>query len=109
MAGSPYGTASLALTAAAATGVQVGAAMVATRFVVGEVGPASLALLRYAIGVLCLLPFILLVRPHVRMPPRDLVPIALLGVAQFGLLIALLNWGLARVPAARSSSPASPC
>lgn len=103
MAGSTYGTASLALTAAAATGVQVGAAMVATRFVVGEVGPASLALLRYAIGVLCLLPFILLRRPHVRMPPRDLVPIALLWVAQFGLLIALLNWGLARVPAARGA------
>ena len=30
--------------------------MVATRFVIGQTGPASLALLRYAIGFLCLLP-----------------------------------------------------
>ena len=49
----------LAAAAAAATGVQVGAAMVATRFVVDQAGPASLALLRYAIGFCCLLPFVL--------------------------------------------------
>ena len=45
----------LALLAAMATGVQVGAAMVATRFIApemasGDIGPATLALLRYAIG-----------------------------------------------------------
>ena len=33
----------------------------------------------------------------------DLVPVLGLGVAQFGLLIALLNWGLARVPASRGA------
>ena len=48
----------LALLAAAATGVQVGAAIVASRYVVGDVPPLTLALLRYAIGVLCLLPFV---------------------------------------------------
>src|SRR5258708_30718839 len=42
--------------ASAATGVQVGAAIVATRFVIGQTSPASLALLRYAIGFCCLLP-----------------------------------------------------
>jgi GNAT superfamily N-acetyltransferase len=46
-----------ALVAAAATGVQVGAAIVASRFVVGEVPPLTLALMRYAIGFLCLAPF----------------------------------------------------
>ena len=46
-----------ALLAAAATGVQVGAAIVASRFVVSEVPPLTLALLRYAIGFLCLAPF----------------------------------------------------
>ena len=46
----------LAIAAAAATGVQVGAAMVATRYVVGQTDPASLAMLRYIIGFLCLLP-----------------------------------------------------
>jgi hypothetical protein len=46
--------------AAAATGVQVGAAMVATRFAVHDIGPASLAFLRYAIAVLCLVPPLLM-------------------------------------------------
>jgi hypothetical protein len=46
-----------ALLAAAATGVQVGAAIVASRFVVGEVPPLTLALMRYAVGFLCLAPF----------------------------------------------------
>ena len=49
-------TARLALAAAAATGVQVGAAIVATRLVVDQTGPGSLAFLRYLIGVLFLLP-----------------------------------------------------
>ena len=46
--------------ASAATGILVGAAMVATRFVVDQTGPASLALLRYVIGFCCLLPVVLL-------------------------------------------------
>jgi drug/metabolite transporter (DMT)-like permease len=76
--------------------------MVATRFVVDQTGPASLALLRYAIGFLCLLP-IALATPRPRFAARDLVPIALLGIAQFGVLIALLNFGLRVVPAARAA------
>jgi drug/metabolite transporter (DMT)-like permease len=89
--------------AAAATGIQVGAAMVATRLVVDQAGPASLALLRYCIGVCCLLPAVLLSRSRVRFAPRDLVPIALLGITQFGILIALLNYGLRSVPSARAA------
>ena len=84
--------------AAAATGIQVGAAMVATRLVVDQAGPASRALLRYCIGVCCLLPAVVLSRSRVRFAPRDLVPIALLGITQFGILIALLNYGLRSVP-----------
>ena len=76
--------------------------MVATRFVVDQTGPASLALLRYAIGVLCLLP-IALATPRPRFAGRDLLPIALLGIAQFGILIALLNFGLRFIPAARGA------
>ena len=49
----------LALAAAAVTGVQVGAALVASRFVIHDIGPASLAFLRYAIAVLCLAPFVI--------------------------------------------------
>lgn len=93
----------LALAAAAGTGMQVGAAMVATRFVVDQTGPASLALLRYAIGVLFLLPAVLATASRIRFAARDLLPIALLGVVQFGMLIALLNWGLHRIPAGRGA------
>jgi drug/metabolite transporter (DMT)-like permease len=93
----------LAIAAAAATGIQVGAAIVATRYVVHETGPASLALLRYAIGVCCLVPPIVLTRAWPRFAARDLVPIAALGIGQFGLLIALLNFGLRYIPAGRAA------
>jgi len=89
--------------AAAATGVQVGSAMVATRFVVDQTGPASLALLRYVIGFCCLLPAVLLSAPRARFERRDLLPIGLLGITQFGILIALLNYGLRFVPSARAA------
>ena len=90
------------MAAAAATGILVGSAMVATRVVVHQAGPASLALLRYAIGVCCLLPVVLL-SARVRFARRDLLPIALLGITQFGILIALLNVGLAHIPSARAA------
>ena len=76
--------------------------MVATRFVVDQTGPASLALLRYGIGFLCLLP-VALAMPRPRFAGRDVLPIALLGIVQFGVLIALLNFGLRVVPAARAA------
>jgi len=89
--------------AAAAAGIQVGSAMVATRMVVDQAGPASLALLRYALGVACLVPAILLSGSRARFAARDLLPIALLGITQFGILIALLNYGLRSVPSARAA------
>jgi drug/metabolite transporter (DMT)-like permease len=88
--------------AAAATGIQVGAAMVATRYVVDQTGPASLALLRYVIGFCCLLPPTL-VTGRVRFERRDLFAVAALGIGQFGVLIALLNYGLRSVPSARAA------
>jgi len=93
----------LAAAAAAATGVQVGSAMVATRFVVDQTGPTSLALLRYALGFCCLLPVVWLSAGPVRFARRDVLPIALLGITQFGILIALLNYGLRFVPSARAA------
>lgn len=100
----------LALLAAAATGVQVGATIVASRYVVAEVPPLTLALLRYAIGFLSLLPFVWRpLRAHpwpagtTRPPGRDLLAMAALGVGQFALLIALLNVGLQHIGAARAA------
>ena len=92
----------LPVAAAAATGVQVGAAIVATRFVIGQTAPASLALLRYAIALCFVLP-VVLVSPWVPFERRDIVPIGLLGIAQFGILIGLLNYGLQSVPSVRAA------
>jgi len=99
----------LALLAAAATGVQVGAAIVASRFAVAEVPPLTLAMLRYAIGFACLLPFAWrslrhagseVIHPSGRSPWHDCFAMAALGIGQFGILIALLNFGLQRIGAA---------
>ena len=89
--------------ASAATGILVGAAMAATRFVVDQTGPASLALLRYVIGFCCLLPVVLLSPGRTRFARRDILPIALLGITQFGILIALLNYGLRFIPSGRAA------
>jgi drug/metabolite transporter (DMT)-like permease len=95
------------IAAAAATGVQVGAAMVVTRLVAQDIGPFSLALLRYAIGLSCLLPFAFAFArariAQVRIAGADWAPILALGTVQFGLLIAFLNYGLRFVPAGRAS------
>ncbi len=98
----------LALLAAAATGVQVGAAIVASRMVVAEVPPLTLAMLRYGIGFLCLLPFVLrpgMAEQHAprRWPLRDVLAMAALGLGQFAILIALLNFGLQSVGAAQGA------
>lgn len=95
----------LALAAAALTGVQVGAAIVASRFVVAEVPPLTLALLRYAIGLACLLPFAIgaTTRPAAAAMKPDLLPMAALGVVQFAAVIALLNYGLQHVGAAQAA------
>ena len=71
----------LAILAGTVTGVLVGAAMVATRYVIGQTDPASLALLRYGIGTLGLIPPLLLIR-RVKFAGRDLIPIALLGIGR---------------------------
>jgi drug/metabolite transporter (DMT)-like permease len=92
----------LGLVAAAATGVQVGAAITATRFVADAISPASLAFIRYAIGVACLVPVVAMA-PRIRFARADVLPIALLGIGQFGVLIALLNYGLKTVPAGRGA------
>ncbi|MEE1657761.1 DMT family transporter [Microvirga sp. CF3062] len=92
----------LALLAAAATGVQVGAALVASRFVIHDIGPASLAFLRYAIAVLCLAPFVI-AGARVRFSFRDLLAVMGLGIVQFGILIALLNLGLQFISSTRAA------
>ncbi len=89
--------------AAAAVGVQVGATIVATRAVIGETGPVTLAALRYLIGLATLLPFVFAAANRTRFASADLPRIVLLGIGQFALLVALLNAGLQTVPAAKGA------
>ncbi len=88
--------------AAAATGILVGLAIVATRFVLDQTQPASLALMRYTIGVCCLAPA-LWASARVRFIRRDILPIMFLGTFQFGVLIVLMNHGLKYIPSARAA------
>jgi drug/metabolite transporter (DMT)-like permease len=46
---------------------------------------------------------VLLSRPRTRFGRRDLLAISLLGITQFGILIALLNYGLRFIPSARAA------
>jgi len=85
--------------------VQVGAAIVASRFAVAEVPPLTLAMLRYAIGFACLAPFAwkALAGHRVTTTAKDLLAMAALGIGQFGVLIALLNFGLQHIGAAQAA------
>jgi drug/metabolite transporter (DMT)-like permease len=93
----------LALGAAALAGIQVGASIAGSRWLVGDIGPLSLALLRYAVALATLMPLLALVggtrASLVRLTAGDAIRVALLGIVQFGLLIALLNFGLKHVDA----------
>jgi drug/metabolite transporter (DMT)-like permease len=91
-----------AIGAAAFTGVQVGVTMVLSKMVLLHIAPVPLAMLRYLVGVLVILP-LLARRGFPQFGRRDVVPIALLGICQFGLLIALLNYGLQYIAAARAA------
>ncbi len=80
----------LALAAAAASGIVIGTATVATGSVVNETGPITIAFIRYLIGVLLLLPLAI----RIRWSPvtfRDFIAILLFGIFQFAFLIILLN------------------
>jgi len=107
----------VALWAAAATGIQVGAAIVATRSIAHEVPPLTLAMLRYLIGFACLAPFawrhfwlfrqanieMFATKKEANQLKTDLWVMAALGTGQFAILIALLNWGLRHVGAAQAA------
>jgi drug/metabolite transporter (DMT)-like permease len=90
----------LALTAAALVGVQVGAGIAASRWLVHDLGPLSLTFLRYAIALASLLPFLAGAGAALaRLTRRETVVVMVLGMTQFGLLIVLLNIGLTHIDA----------
>jgi drug/metabolite transporter (DMT)-like permease len=79
-----------------------GTAAAVTRYLVGSADPITLAILRWGIGFLCVLPIALLFR--VRWPPRsDWIAVTALGVCFFGLFFVLYNVAVSYTTAARAS------
>lgn len=79
-----------------------GSAAAVTRYLVGNADPITLAILRWGIGFLCVLPTALLLR--VRWPlRRDWLPVAVLGLLFFGLFFILYNIAIGFTTAARAS------
>ncbi|MCP3372601.1 DMT family transporter [Bradyrhizobium cajani] len=79
-----------------------GTAAAITRYLVGGADPVLLAILRWGIGFLCLLPCALVL--GVRWPQRaDWPAVALLGICFFGLFFILYNIAVSYTTAARAS------
>jgi drug/metabolite transporter (DMT)-like permease len=87
----------------AVVSVSLGAAGLAvTRYLVTAADPVTLAILRWGIGFLCVLPVALLMRA--KWPQRgDWPAIAALGIAFYGLFFVLYNIAMSYTTAARAS------
>lgn len=79
-----------------------GTAAAVTRYLVGNADPITLAILRWGIGFVVLLPAALLMRA--KWPPRaDWPAVAALGLCFFGLFFVLYNIAVGYTTAARAS------
>ncbi|MEM7633477.1 MAG: DMT family transporter [Pseudomonadota bacterium] len=93
----------LAHLAAAVAALSAGTAVVATRFVIGETDPISLAFYRYLIGSLCFLPLLPFIWPKERVSASEFGKIAVLGLLFFCLFTWGFNAALEVIPAARGA------
>jgi drug/metabolite transporter (DMT)-like permease len=79
-----------------------GTAAAVTRYLVGDADPITLAILRWGIGFLCVLPVALVLK--VRWPRRgDRLAVAVLGLFFFGVFFVLYNIAIGFTTAARAS------
>jgi drug/metabolite transporter (DMT)-like permease len=79
-----------------------GTAAAVTRYLVSDADALTLAILRWGIGFLCVLPAALVLRA--RWPKRgDWLAVAALGIAFFGVFFILYNVAIAYTTAARAS------
>jgi drug/metabolite transporter (DMT)-like permease len=79
-----------------------GSAAAVTRYLVGNADPITLAILRWGIGFLCVLPAALFLKA--RWPSRsDWPAVAMLGLCFFGLFFVLYNIAVSFTTAARAS------
>jgi len=79
-----------------------GTAAAVTRYLSGDADPLTLAILRWGIGFVCVLPIALMLR--VRWPRgSDVVGVAVLGLCFYGLFFILYNLAISYTTAARAS------
>jgi drug/metabolite transporter (DMT)-like permease len=76
---------------------------VATRLTLGDVPPATLALVRCALGAVLLIPLALRRPLSAPVPAGDRWRIAAMGMLGFGVAFALAHWGLLRSTAANAA------
>ena len=93
----------LAHAAAATAALSAGAAVVATRFVIGETDPISLVFYRYVIAVICFAPVLPFIWPRSGLALPDYAKIAMFGILFFVLFPWAFNASLQYVPAARGA------
>jgi drug/metabolite transporter (DMT)-like permease len=96
-------TALLASAAAALAAVLLGASFVAARWLLAELPPVSLAVLRFVLAAACLAAVGLLLGRQSWPARRDLAAIALLGIVQFGIFHVAFNTALSIIPASRAA------
>jgi drug/metabolite transporter (DMT)-like permease len=79
-----------------------GTAAAVTRYLVTNADPLTLAILRWGVGFMCVLP--VAVFANARWPsPRDFPAAALLGISFFGIFFVLYNIAISYTTAARAS------
>jgi drug/metabolite transporter (DMT)-like permease len=81
-----------------------GTSYVATRIVLHDVGPATLAVARLAIGAMVIVPLAFLQRaPHRRLSRADRWNVFWMGVLGFAAAFGFANWGMARSTATNAA------
>jgi drug/metabolite transporter (DMT)-like permease len=93
----------LAHAAAAGAALSAGAAVVATRFVIGETDPISLVFYRYLISIICFLPILPMIWPRGTLDLAEYAKIAAFGILFFVFFPWAFNASLQYNPAARGA------
>jgi drug/metabolite transporter (DMT)-like permease len=88
---------------AAFSALSAGVAIVATRFVIAETEPVTLAFLRFGIGAICLLPFLIHGFRRNPIAREDWLPVLALGVTLFGVFTWLFSGSLKYTTAAHGA------
>jgi len=92
----------LGVVLAVASSALGGTAAATTRYLVGDADAVTLAILRWGIGIACVLPTALILRA--KMPSgRDIPLVAALGLCFFGIFFVLYNVAVSYTTAARAS------